>query len=257
MNSTVAPQALQLLLDHVELLALANTPPEQLDTSTIDNATFTALNDAAATILHAQEAYATLVPRAQQYWDTRAADAVARGGYRFAEGLAIIAGLEECARCGRRYAEPGHTCNAADSTAYAIERAVRAILALNAGERTALDDWMRAHESWGQQIVRRIAFDVSQSDYAGIATRCQVLLIAGLLGAHGASPDLLSDEWSATLTAALRTQADWLTAEADLEAIAVQTFLEQIPAQNWGLVRTTVFLLIGYGWSTGLTQPFV
>jgi hypothetical protein len=115
---------------------------------------------------------------------------------------------------------------------------------------------MLKHDVWGQQIVRRIAFDVSQNDRAGIATRCHVLLIAGLLGAHGASPDLLSDRWSAALTAALRTYADWLNAEADLEAIAIQTFLDAIPAQDWTPVRTIVFLLIGYGWATGLTQPF-
>jgi len=257
MNSTVAAQALKLLLDYSELLALANTPAEKIDTSTIDNATFTALNAAAAAILHALPPHETLLLLAQHYWNTRAADAVARDGYHFADGLAIVAGLEQCSRCGRRYAEPRHQCNAADIDGYAVERAVRAILALNAGERTALDDWMLQHEAWGQQIVRRIAFDVSQNDRAGIATRCQVLLIAGLLGAHGASPDLLSDEWSAALTAALRAHADWLIVEVDHEAIAVQTLLDAIPAQNWEIVRTTVFLLIGYGWATGLTQPFV
>jgi hypothetical protein len=144
MNPTVATQALKLLVDHAELLALANTPAEKIDTSMIDNATFTALNAAAAAMLHALPPHETLLLLAQHYWDTRAADAVARGGYIFAEGLTIVAGLESCLRCGRRYAEPGHQCNAADIAAYAVERAVRAILARNAGERTALDDWMDA-----------------------------------------------------------------------------------------------------------------
>jgi len=61
--------------------------------------------------------------------------------------------------------------------------------------------------------------------------------------------------WSAQLTAALGDYAAWLNDESDLEAIAIQTFLEAIPAQNWPHVHTTLLLLVGYGWATGLAQP--
>jgi hypothetical protein len=253
-DQPAAVLARALLHANPALLMLANTPVDKLAASAIDDATFAGLNAAAATILHQSPHDETLRLLAERYWQTRAADAVARAGHTFVEGLAAVAGLEPCPRCGRRYAESGHQCNHADAAAYAVERAVRAIQALNAGERATLDEWMLRHETWGQQIVRRIAYDVSQNDRDGLATRCRVLLIAGLLGAQGASPNLMSEQWSAQLTAALSNYAAWLDGESDLEAIAVQTFLEAIPAQSLKQVRTTLLLLVGCGWTMGLTQ---
>ena len=256
MDDKPATAHARALLDaNPTLLTLANTPAGELRVSAIDDATFTALNAAAAAVIAEFPPHETLLLLAQRYWDTRAADTVARSGHAFAECLAVVAGLEACERCGRRYAEPEHQCTPADAAAWAVERAVRAIQALSAGERAALDRWMLTHERWGQQIVRRIAYDVSQNDRSGLGTRCRVLLIAGLLGAQGASPDLLSEQWSAQLTAALSFHATWLDDEGDLEAIAIQSFLEAIPAQNWPHVHTTLLLLVGYGWATGMTQP--